>query len=110
MVDTKFKEIFRLKDMLDDEEIPYVYHNRSNQYAEHYQIGYPVLPPSDACVCSIIEGNFTYGQESDLLEIMGLLEEDEAVLDAVVGGLSADEVLSRIKADWVKRKHELGDM
>jgi hypothetical protein len=42
----------------------------------------------------------SYGNESDLLEIMGLLTPEEQEFDRVLGNLSAQEVFSRIKTHW----------
>ena len=44
-----YNEIFRLKEMLEQAGIPFEFANRTNPkftWAEKWQIGYPVLPPS----------------------------------------------------------------
>ena len=107
----KYTEIFRLKEMLEKAGIPFVYKDESweipvlneswkkvisNRRWHHYHIYYPAEGVGNV-VCSIIEGDGSYGREQDLLEIMGLLTEEEAEYDSVVGHLTAEEVFERIK-------------
>lgn len=110
----KYKEIFKLKEMLEDAGIPFDFKEHFGlpeeivkafpDICEHYQILYP--SESDRYI-SVIEGFGTYGAERDLLEIMGGLtpEEIEANQDDVVGGLTAENVFDRIKNHYKK-----GDM
>lgn len=96
----KYKEIFKLKEMLEKAKIPFEFADRNPlgvRWAEKWQIGYPVLPPDDGNICSVIEGMGTYGQEQDLLEIMGLLTPEEGEDDSVKGYLTAKDVFKRIK-------------
>ena len=51
-------------------------------------------------VCSAIQTNFSYGHEDDLIEIMGLLTEEEREEDSVKGWLAAEEVFKRIEKHW----------
>lgn len=51
-------------------------------------------------VCSAIQTNFSYGHELDLIEIMGLLTEEEREEDSVKGWLAAEEVFKRIEKHW----------
>lgn len=99
---TDYKEILRLAKMLSDADIPY-------QISELHG-GYHITYPSSSkcvcsCVCSVVEHSFSYGAENDLLEIMGLLTEQEKAEDvcddsAVKGHLSAENVFERISKHY----------
>ena len=110
MTETKYTEIFRLKEMLEQAEIPFVYTDRSypleiplfddrKQYT-HYHIEYPEGMPTDKRVCSVIQGCGSYGGQANLLEIMGLLTSEEKADDRVCGWLTAEEVFERIKKHY----------
>ncbi|MDD6970680.1 MAG: hypothetical protein SPH83_02380 [Treponema sp.] len=51
-------------------------------------------------ICSAIWGMGSYGYKDGLIEIMGLLTEEERERDDVVGYLTPEEVFWRIKRDW----------
>lgn len=51
-------------------------------------------------ICSAIWGMGSYGYKDGLIEIMGLLTEEEREKDDVVGYLTPEEVFRRIKRDW----------
>lgn len=93
-----YKEILRLEKMLSDANIPY-------QISELHG-GYHIIYPSNSeCVCSIVEHSFSYGVEKDLLEIMGLLTDEEKAEDvcddsAVKGNLPAEDVFERISKHY----------
>jgi len=55
-------------------------------------------------VCSVIQHAFSFGGSRDLLEIRGLLTDEEARWDSVVGNLSAADVFERIKQHWEASK------
>ena len=95
-----YKEILKLKKMLKKEKIPYEFH----EWFDGYQIGYPVLKPLNERVCSVIETKHSYGHDEDLLEIMGLLTEEESKDDSVLGHLTAENVFNRIKAHYDANK------
>ena len=107
-VSQKYKEIFKLKKMLEDAKIPFDFYERDTEISaiipewEHWHINYP---SKKGCIISVIEGTGTYGAEDDKLEIMGGLTEEESKHDAVVGWLTAEEVFDRIKKleEGVKR-------
>lgn len=86
------KEIFKLKEMLENENIPFEFAEREEM--EGYQIGYPKLPPGQF-KCSIIQHKYSYGNDINLLEIMGLSKNDD-----VEGYLSAEDVFERIKEHY----------
>lgn len=99
----KFKEIFRLKKMLDDGNIPYEFSDRTENdiYDDYGNIifskGYQICYPCKKFICSVIENTGSYGNKDDKLEIMGLLTKEEKKFDSVVGWLTAEEVYLRIK-------------
>jgi hypothetical protein len=107
MTETKYTEIFRLKEMLEQAEIPFVYTDRSFPFTTplcdgttkfaHYHIEYPEGMPTDKRVCSVIQGYGSYGGQANLLEIMGLLTPKEEQENSVCGFLTAEEVFERIK-------------
>ncbi len=125
----KYTEIFKLKEMLELAEIPYLFIDKykeekilmnKNNYLkmlEHYQILiyddmrdmmhegelYPILE-EEKRVISIIQGYGTYGSNVDLLEIMGLLTEEEEKEESVVGYLSAENVFDRIEKYYKNKK------
>lgn len=91
-----YTEIFKLKKMLEKAEIPFEFREMSMQNG--YQISYPA---SNGRVCSCVEHSFSYGNEEDKLEIMGLLTDVEQAEDvgdkySVKGYLTAEEVYLRI--------------
>lgn len=103
----KYKEIFKLKKMLEDAKIPFDFYERDAEIKaiipewEHWHINYP---SKKDCVISAIEGTGTYGAEEDKLEIMGGLTEEEAKHDTVEGWLTAEDVFERIKKLEKRRK------
>lgn len=102
----KYKEIFRLKKMLDDAKIPYEFLNFDFHFEDYTQKGYQLCYPysfqnkNGLCICSVIEHYGSYGNERDLLEIMGLLTEEENKADSVKGYLTAEDVFARIKSHY----------
>lgn len=98
----RYTEIFRLKKMLENAHIPFEWLEHGGD-KQGYQICYP--EKGEKRVCSVIEHQYSYGSERDLLEIMGLLtpeEEKDWGGDTVLGYLTADDVFSRISAHWEK--------
>lgn len=90
MVRERYKEIYKLRNMLDNAQIPYIF---ENSLFNGCAIAYP---NRHNLVCSVIEHDLSYGSEIDKIEIMGLLTDEEKKYGFVVGYLSADEVFSRI--------------
>ena len=108
---TKFKEIFSLRRALKFAGIPHKFKDESIRIIkgevnflmiEKYHILYPQEP----FILSAVEGDGTYGADSDKIEIMGLLTEEEKKTDRVVGWLDADDVFRRIKEHWESVKME----
>lgn len=96
----KFTEIFRLKKMLEEANIPF-------QFSENFNGGFHIVYSFEGKeICSVIEHEFSYGREKDLLEIRGLMTEQEMeeTQDTVLGYLTADNVFGRIKMHWTSSK------
>lgn len=83
-----YNEIFLLKKKLEKENIPFIFRD----LFDGFQICYPDIKNR---VCSVIEHGGSYGHNRDLLEIMGLLS-DEETDDDVLGYLTAEDVYNRI--------------
>ena len=97
----EYEEIFVLKKMLEGAGIPFEFHS----YLDGYHLCYPCF--GENRICSVVEHNFSYGSDSDKLEIMGLLSEAEQQEDvgdehSVKGYMSAQEVFDRIKLNFEK--------
>lgn len=109
---SKYKEIFKLKRMLEKEGIPFEFFDRFNEFPdmkkicpdfEHYQICYP--RQGEGRWISVIEGFGTYGGDCDKLEIMGGLTPYERFVNYdsnVAGWLSARTVFHKIKNHYEK--------
>lgn len=93
------KEALRLASMCLANNIPF----EIAEYREGFIIGYPSLKNrvSDA-VCN----NMSYGRESGLLEIMGLVDEEKTGGDTVEGWLTAEEVFMRWNEHWLHHHNE----
>lgn len=91
----KYKEILRLKDMLEKAKIPFEF----SELLGGYLITYPSY---SFRICSVIEHARSNGREQDLLELKGLLTKNERKYDDVIGYRSAEEVFKRIKKNWKK--------
>ena len=83
-------EMDKLRNMLDVDRINYRYFSENN--IEHIKVYNDIYE-----VVSVIYGDGTYGYESGLLEIMGLLTKKEQKRDTVVGSLTARQIYNRIK-------------
>lgn len=103
----KYKEIFKLKKMLEDAEIPFDFFEMDPEARkimpefEHWHINYP---NRGNFIVSAVEGFGTYGEQDDKIEIMGgLTEEEKENGDQVIGWLTAEEVFERIEKDYIRR-------
>ena len=94
-----YSEIFKLSSLLLDKKIPF--EMLKVNFANGYQILYPNRLNR---VCSVILHSGSYGHEEGLLEIMGLLTDEESEWDSVVGYLSAVEVFERINKHYNENK------
>lgn len=93
-----FDEIFKLKSLLEGAKIPFEFDMEPDKGG--YHISYPSSDPKDR-VCSVVLHSFSYGRGSGLLEIMGLLTDDELEHDTVAGYLDADDVFERIEKHFL---------
>lgn len=106
----EYKEIFRLKKMLEEANIPFEFTDDSfhvkDKISKHIQLKW--LYPSyqikiyksgvkEEKICDVVQNRWTYGNKQDLLEIMGGLTEEEKWRDSVLGYLTAEEVFKRFK-------------
>ena len=92
----QYKEIFRLKKMLEEANIPFKWDANNFMRGGNYQI---IIYSRDGTIrlCDCIEFCGSYGNEEDKLEIMGGLTEEENENDSVLGWLTAEEVFKRFK-------------
>lgn len=94
-----YNEILKLKEMLQNNGIPFEIDNMFGGYTIKY-------PSFEECVCSVIEHNGSYGHDDDKIEIMGLLTDEEYEEDTVVGWLTANDVFDRIKKHYEENKQK----
>lgn len=110
----EYKEISRLKKMLEEANIPFeftddLYHVKDkvsrggldyimfNSFYPAYQIKIYKNGAKEERICDVIQHYGSYGNQQDLLEIMGGLTEEEQENDSVLGYLTAEEVFKRFK-------------
>ena len=92
----EYKEIFRLKEMLEEANIPFEFDVDDFMHSEGYQI---IIYSKDGTtiLCDCFENLRSYGNKEDKLEIMDGLTEEEYENDSVLGWLTAEEVFKRFK-------------
>lgn len=78
--------INKLAELLDEAGVPYT--RNPIWGGEQIRIG---------ALCDAVCHNFSYGNEDDLLEIMGALTKEEMELDSVLGWLTPEEVAKRFE-------------
>jgi len=90
-------EMEKLINLMDDAGIPYDVRTLWG--------GPQILyPNTDNCICDAVCHSFSYGHQEGLLEIMGLVDEEE-VGDSVEGWLTGKQVFDRIKKNWEEMKN-----
>lgn len=99
-----FAEMDKLEQLLVEADIPY---EKSRMFGGK-QLQYP-CKGSDR-VCSVILHRGSYGRSEGLLEIMGLLTDEELECDDVVGYLTADDVFGRIKRHFEEKGEKDGNV
>lgn len=101
-----YNEILRLKAMLEDAAIPFWW---KEKHFDGHLIAYPDKG-ENKLVCSVIECQYSFGWKKDLLEIKGLMtqEEKRKTGDDVLGYLTAENVFDRIKKHWDKQRRYIG--
>lgn len=102
-VSSQCGEIGNLHSMLEDAGIPHLYGRRNGGYALRYfgdnDLGTCSMDFYDPkLVCDVIEFPGSYGFEDDLLEVSGLIYDNED--DSVTGGLTAERVFQAIKEHY----------
>lgn len=102
--DINFAEMDKLEQLLVEADIPY---EKSRVFGGK-QLQYP--SSGGDRVCSVILHKGSYGRSEGLLEIMGLLTDDERTYDDVVGYLTADNVFGRIKRHWEEKGENDGNV
>jgi hypothetical protein len=96
-MNTKFGfQILRLGSMLQSANIPF----ELRDCWEGYQICYP---SKEECISDAVCHAGSYGHEKGLLEMMGLIDEEE-VGDSVEGWLTAEQVFERWQKHWLEHK------
>ena len=91
-----YKEILKLHNMLEANNIPHEFARFYDGYAVCYQTS------GETCVCDAVQHRWSYGSEQDLIEILGL-SENGAGID-IEGYLTADDVFQRIKKHYESLK------
>ena len=86
-----YQEILKLDSMLTEAKVPH----KLTRLFDGWQVCYPDDDPHIR-VCDAIEHRGSYGVGGDMLELMGLLSEDEMRLDSVKGWMTAQEVFDRV--------------
>lgn len=96
------REITKLHEMLEADKIPHSFKHVFEEFPDWgMQLCYPVFD-LETRVLSVIQHIGSYGHEEGLLEIMGLLTDEELEHSDVAGWLTAEEVYERIKQHWSK--------
>ena len=86
-----YKEILRLKKMLENANIPFKF---SDDFFGKDTKEYQIILNNDI---DVVEHHGSYGNEDDKLEIMGALTIEEMECNSVKGWLTAEEVFKRFK-------------
>jgi hypothetical protein len=95
------KEPLRLASMCLANNIPF-------EIAEHFEGLIVAYPSFDNRVSDAVCHNISYGRESGLLEIMGLVDKEKTGGDEVEGWLTAEEVFMRWNEHWLKNHSKEG--
>jgi hypothetical protein len=92
----KFKEILKLKKMLQDEDIPFTFEKNylNRDSSDSFEI---VIKKNNIQLCSACQHSTSYGHEKDLIEIFGGLTKEEHNESPMLGYLKAEEVFKRFK-------------
>lgn len=108
--DVKYTEILKLKKMLEEANIPFTFTDdfwgvkkwvkSDEDIVQIYREQYPAYQIRLGALADVVEHYGSYGEEKDLLEIMGGLTEEEMKYDSVLGYLTAEEVFKRVKYCW----------
>jgi hypothetical protein len=92
----KYTEILKLKTMLEDAKIPFLF--KDDMYNGYKKPSYQIeIIKNGIRLCDAVQNYGSYGEEKDLIEIMGGLTYEENKKDSVLGYLTADDVFKRFK-------------
>ena len=89
-----FSEIFKLKEFLEDANIPFAWDSVSEILGVD---GYRIILFLPCEQISAVEHKGSYGGSDNKIEIWGALTAEENTIDSVFGGLTAEEVFKRFK-------------
>lgn len=107
----EYTEILKLKEMLEEANIPFTFtddffgakkrlETGTITFKSLYGAQYPAYQIRLGDLADVIQHCYSYGNQQDLLEIMGGLTDEEMEHDSVLGGLTAEEVFKRFKYCW----------
>lgn len=107
----KYTEILKLKEMLEEANIPFTFTDDFFNVKEKIDTGAPIAKvfyshqhPAYQIrlgnLADVVEHCYSYGEENDQLEIMGAMTKEELEQDGVLGRLTAEEVFKRFKYCW----------
>lgn len=96
----RYTEILKLKEMLEKANIPFTFTDDlfgAKKKGEVDSKKYPAYQIRLNKDIDVVQHCYSYGEEKNLLEIMGGLTEEERETDGVLGNLTAGEVFKRFK-------------
>lgn len=96
----RYTEILKLKEMLEKANIPFEFTDDlfgAKQDGITHDKRYPAYQIRLNKDIDVVQHCYSYGEEKNLLEIMGGLTEEEWEIDGVLGCLTAEEVFKRFK-------------
>lgn len=111
----KYAEIFKLKRMLEEANIPFEFTDDYFDAKEwiktdrSWKTFYPAYQIRLGNLADVVEHCYSYGEENDQLEIMGAMTKEELEQDGVLGRLTAEEVFKRFKYCWEHQTSEYVD-
>lgn len=96
---SKFTEIFKLKEMLQDEDIPFRFEHEGeiNTPEEHYLIIISSEKKDKRILCDACQASHSIGHQMDLIEICGGLTAEESNQGPFLGYISAADAFKRFK-------------
>ena len=100
-LDKNYTEILKLDKMLTDAKIPHTL----DRFLDGWQVIYSI---NGKRIADAIQHCGSYGNEKNLLEIMGLLTPEEEQHDSVRGYLSAEDVFNRMSKHYFDHPTEKG--
>jgi hypothetical protein len=92
-LDENYTEILKLDKMLTDANIPHTL----DRFLDGWQV---IYPSEEKRIADAVQHYGNYGSSKNLLEIMGLLTDEEQKCDSVKGWLTADDVFARMSEHY----------